>query len=133
MWVLLRHKARGQAVNTLNGPDICLRHNAPTPHGLEFAVSFMVDDARAIRVSQHASERMQQRGATLAEVEQTIRKAPWQSAAGDKRRARHDFLFAARSPITGEVYRYKKVEVIFAETPHAIIVVTVKVFYHNGR
>ena len=91
----------------------------------------MADSGKRIIVSVHAAQRMQQRGADWSEVEQTIREATWQSAARGKRSAARVFPFNAPSPINNKQYTYKKIEVVFADEPTAIVVVTVKVYYHN--
>jgi len=33
--------------------------------------------------------------------------------------------------VNNQPYRYKAVDAVFADEPHAVVVVTVKVFYHD--
>ena len=86
---------------------------------------------KPIIVSRHAAQRMGQRGATQAEVERAIRAAPWQPAQRGKWHARHAAAFDAVSPVNGRHYAYKTVDAVFADDPTSIVVVTVKVYYHN--
>jgi hypothetical protein len=91
----------------------------------------MGEAGKPIVVSVHAGQRMQQLGATTDEVEQTIRDATWRSAQRGKWSAACRFAFNAVSPVNGKRYAFKKIETIFADEPTAIVVVTVKVFYHD--
>lgn len=86
---------------------------------------------KRIVISTHAAERMQQRGATRAEVEAAIRSVPWRPAQRGKSLVQMRFPYGAPSPANQRGYRFKKIEVIFVEEPNAIVVVTVKVFYQN--
>ncbi|MGA2067266.1 MAG: DUF4258 domain-containing protein [Thermoguttaceae bacterium] len=86
---------------------------------------------KRITISRHAAERMAQRGAVLDEVEQLIRTAPWQPAQRGKWHARRVFPFDAASPVNGQHYAYKTVDAVFADNPASIVVVTVKVYYHD--
>ncbi len=86
---------------------------------------------KAITISRHAAQRITQRGATLEETEQAIRTRPWRPAQRGKRHARCTFPFDANSPVNGTHYAYKTVDVVFADNPASIVVVTVKVYYHD--
>jgi hypothetical protein len=86
---------------------------------------------KPIVVSRHAAQRMAQRGATLEEIEQAIRTGSWQPAQRGKWHTRSEFPFDAISPVNGRRYAYKTVDVVFADDPASIMVVTVKVYYHN--
>ncbi len=86
---------------------------------------------KPIVVSAHAAERMRQRGATTTEVEYVVRNAAWRPALSGKLQAKHQFPFGGPAPGTGRVYKFKKVETIFAEESARIVVVTVKVYYHD--
>ena len=90
-----------------------------------------MDVKKPILISQHALQRMAQRGATTAEVEQVIRIGSWQPAQRGKWYARHIFDFNALSPVNHQHYAYKTVDAVFAADPASIVVVTVKVYYHN--
>ena len=91
----------------------------------------MGDVGKPVVVSVHAAQRMQQRGATSIEVEQAIRAGVWQAAQRGKWSARQRFAFDAVSPVNGKRYAYKTVDAVFADEPTAIVVVTVKVYYHE--
>jgi hypothetical protein len=86
---------------------------------------------RPIVISRHAAQRMAQRGATREETERVIRTASWKSAQRGKWHARYTFRFDAVSPVNGRSYTCKTVDVIFVENPASIVVVTVKVYYHD--
>lgn len=90
-----------------------------------------MDANKPIIVSQHALQRMEQRGATTEEVEQTIRVGSWQPAQRGKWHARHTFDFDAVSPVNRQHYACKTVDAVFADDSESIVVVTVKVYYHN--
>jgi hypothetical protein len=91
----------------------------------------MADVGKPIVISVHATQRMRQRGATTSEVERTIRGGTWQAAQRGKWSADQRFSFNAVSPINGKRYAYKKIEAVFADEPTSIVVVTVKVYYHD--
>ena len=91
----------------------------------------MAGSGKRIVVSSHAAQRMRQRGATTVEVERAIREGAWQPVRRGKLSAAYRFAFDAVSPVNGKRYTYKKVEAIFADKPAAVVVVTVKVYYHN--
>jgi hypothetical protein len=86
---------------------------------------------KPITISRHAAQRILQRGATLEETEQVIRATPWRPAQRGKWHARRVFPFDATSPVNGRHYARKTVDVVFADNPASIVVVTVKVYYHN--
>lgn len=67
------------------------------------------------------------RGATVGEVEETVRSSPWQQAASGRLECRRDFVFA--SEWNGVFYRTKQIRPIFVEEPAEIVVVTVYVYY----
>ncbi|MGA2033736.1 MAG: DUF4258 domain-containing protein [Thermoguttaceae bacterium] len=87
---------------------------------------------KPITISAHAAERMRQRGADRAEVEHAIRNGDWKPAQRGKWHVRQQLAFGALSPINKQYYRFKALDVVFADESRAIVVVTVKVFYHNG-
>jgi len=86
---------------------------------------------KPIKVSRHAAQRISQRGATTEETEQAIRTRPWRPAKRGKWHARRVFPFDANSPVNGRHYAHKTVDVVFADNPASIVVVTVKVYYHD--
>ncbi len=86
---------------------------------------------KPIHFSAHAREQMVLRGATEAEVTQTIREQDWEPAKRNKHQAKRRFDFGRLSPVNQKEYRYKEVEPIFVEESDAIVVVTIKVYYTN--
>jgi hypothetical protein len=86
---------------------------------------------KPIRLSQHALDQMRMRGATEAEVRETIETASWQPARRGKLRARKSFPFGRPSPVNQQIYSFKIVDAIFAVEPNEIVVVTVLAYYGN--
>jgi hypothetical protein len=84
-----------------------------------------------IVLSGHAKDRLAQRGTTAEEVASTVREGDWQPAKRGKQHAAKRFEFGGLSPVNGLVYRYKTVDVVFADEAERIFVVTVKVYYSN--
>jgi hypothetical protein len=69
---------------------------------------------KPINFSRHAAQRMLQRGAMLAEVEEVIRTTPWQPAQRGKWHARHIFPFDAVLPVNGRHYAFKTPWMLFS-------------------
>ena len=69
---------------------------------------------KPIRFSRHALDQMQMRGATEAEVRETIEIAQWQPAKHGKLRARKRVPFGRSSPVNQQVYQFKIVDAVFA-------------------
>ena len=70
------------------------------------------------------------KGQHSEETERAIRTRPWRPAKfRGKWHARCVFPFDANSPVNGRHYAYKTVDVVFADNPTSIVVVTVKVYY----
>jgi phage terminase large subunit-like protein len=86
---------------------------------------------KPVRLSRHAQQRMSQRGASTAEVEQVLAPGTSTLAKRGKRCAARRFDFEAISPVNGQHYRHKTVEVVYADEPQELVVVTVKVYYHD--
>ena len=82
---------------------------------------------KPIRLSGHARERIDSRGATQEEVIETIRTAPRERAQGGRLECHKDFSFGREW--NGKVYGTKRVRPIFVEEPNEILVVTVYVCY----
>ena len=82
---------------------------------------------KPIRLSAHARERMEHRGATEQEVLEAIRTAGWVSAERARLECRKDFPFGRQW--NGKLYVTKQVRAIFAEEAREILVVTVYVYY----
>jgi len=86
---------------------------------------------KAIEFSEHARLQMLLRGAEEHEVATAIRRTDWNKARQNKLQARYEFPFNAYSPVNNQFYKFKIVDVIFVDEPNKIVVVTVKVYYHN--
>ena len=82
---------------------------------------------KPVRLSGHARERMESRGAMRQEVTETIRTAPWGPAEGNRLECQKDFSYGQEW--NGKVYATKRVRPIFVEEPNEILVVTVYVYY----
>ena len=82
---------------------------------------------KPIRLSGHARQQLTYRGATEAEVAETIRSAEWQAAEGGRLECRKDFVF--NSVWNRREYATKQVRPAFAEEAEEIVVVTVYVYY----
>jgi len=82
---------------------------------------------KAIRLSGHARQQLQFRGATEQEIVETIHSRNWQPAEGGRQECRKDFPFNATW--NGKHYVTKQVRPIFVEEPNEIVVVTVYVYY----
>jgi hypothetical protein len=86
---------------------------------------------KPIRLSRHAQDQLLFRGATAAEVEETIRMSQWHEAELGRLQCRRDFVFAGEW--NGVFYRTKQIRPIFVDEPAEIIVVTVYVYYFPGE
>jgi hypothetical protein len=64
-------------------------------------------------------------------VAHTVGEGDWQPAKRGKQHAAKRFEFGGLSPVNGRPYRYKTVDVVFADEAERIFVVTVKVYYSN--
>ena len=82
---------------------------------------------KTIRLSGHARERIEGRGAAFEEVAETIRTAPWRPAQGGRLECRKDFSYGREW--NGKFYATKQVRPIFVDEPNEILVVTVYVYY----
>lgn len=85
------------------------------------------DGPKPIRLSAHARGYFVRRGFTQAEVEDTIRTAPWTPTRGGRLEASKDFPYAALW--NGAFYATKRVRPIFVDEPAAIVVVTVYTYF----
>lgn len=86
---------------------------------------------KPIRLSRHAQNQLFFRGATAAEVEETIRTSQWQQAESGRLQCRRDFVFARHW--NDVFYRTKQIRPIFVDEPAEIIVITVYVYYFSGE
>ena len=81
--------------------------------------------------SEHSLLQMRLRGAMKSEVRNAIRNGEWKSVKRGRFSTKWKFDFNKPSPITGKEYKFKDVEVIFAEESDRIVIITVKVYYSN--
>ena len=84
---------------------------------------------KAVRLSEHARKRALLRGASEEQIREVLGRGRREPAKRSKWQARWRFPYGARSPVDDKRYNEKTVEVIFAEEPDEIVVVTVKVYY----
>lgn len=82
---------------------------------------------KPIRLSVHALGYVNQRGFTVAEVEDAIRTSPWQTAELGRIECRKDFPFGREW--NGKVYATKQVRPVFVEETTEMVVVTVYTYY----
>ena len=84
-----------------------------------------------IKFTEHAKERIEQRGATEAEVLEVLAKGV-EVQAGRHRKAKESVFDYGREWL-GKSYPQKKVEVVFVEEGEDVVVITVKVYYGDWR
>jgi len=82
---------------------------------------------KPIRLSSHALRYMSKRGFTVAEVEDAIHTASWQTAELGRLECRKDFAYDKEW--NGKVYVTKQVRPVFVEEAAEIVVVTVYTYY----
>ncbi len=90
----------------------------------------MRDTTKPIRLSGHACQQIQFRGATDDEVSETIRSGEWQVAEGGRIECRRDFPFNAIW--NKKQYATKQVRPIFVEESTEVVVVTVTCIIFEG-
>jgi hypothetical protein len=90
-------------------------------------VSEMSDKTKPIRLSEHAKQQLQFRGATEQEVTQTIWTETWEPAELGRLECRKDFAF--NSEWNKHYNATKQVRPIFVDESDEIVVVTVYVYY----
>jgi hypothetical protein len=81
---------------------------------------------KPIRLSRHAHDQLLFRGATISEVETTIRSGQWQGAESGRLQCSRDFIFDREW--NGVLYPTKRVRPIFVDEAVEIVVVTVYVY-----
>jgi len=86
---------------------------------------------KPVILTRHAKDRLLLRGATVDEITKAVREGQWKPAKRGKWHAARQFEFGAVSPVNGLMYAYKTVDAVFADEPERIVVLTVKVFYHD--
>ncbi|MBW2305990.1 MAG: hypothetical protein JRG73_03560 [Deltaproteobacteria bacterium] len=82
---------------------------------------------KPIRLSGHARENMQHRGAMEYEIIDTIRSAAWGQIEGECFECRKDFAYG--QDWNDKYYATKRVRSIFVEEAEEIVVMTVYVYY----
>ena len=89
-------------------------------------------EMKRITIPPHAAERMILRGATEHEVREVITDGSQDVAKSGRFASRKTFEFNAISPINQKPYAFKTVEAVWVDEPEEIVLVTVKVYYHNN-
>lgn len=84
---------------------------------------------KLIRLSAHARDNANFRGATEQEVVETIQTAVWSPAKGGRLECRKDFFYGI--DWNGKIYATKQVRPIFVEEVNEIVVITVYVYYFD--
>jgi Domain of unknown function (DUF4258) len=82
---------------------------------------------KPIRFSRHAEEQALERGATAAEVIETIRKGSREPAKHGREFCRYNFAFGRKWQ--GKAYAIKQVAPVIKEEANEIVVITVYTFY----
>jgi len=82
---------------------------------------------KGIRLSGHARQQLDFRGASEEDVVDAIRTSDWEKADLGRLECRKNFGFNAEW--NGKPYATKQVRPIFVEEPYEIVVVTVYVYY----
>ena len=86
----------------------------------------------AVIFSNHAKIQILARGADENEVIESIEKGKWLPSKDNKQHSSKTFLFQNISPVNKQFYKFKTVDSIFVNENSEIIVVTIKVYYHNS-
>lgn len=91
----------------------------------------MKEADKPIVLTRHAGERMRLRGATEGEVTMVVREGSWASTQRGRFHSTRRFEFGQASPVNGIQYAYKTLDVVFSDESEQIVVLTVKVYYHD--
>ncbi len=84
---------------------------------------------KPVRLSTHARDRAEQRGATEEDVVAAVSEGQWGPA--DRGRLEAEKAFPYDAEWNGKRYKIKRVRPIFVEEDETIVVVTVYVYYHD--
>jgi hypothetical protein len=84
-----------------------------------------------IKFIEHAKERMIERGASEEEVKKVLFFGT--DITAKKGRKAKDMIFPYEEKWIGRVYPQKKIVVVYKEEKDEALVITVKVFYGQGR
>jgi hypothetical protein len=87
-------------------------------------------ERKPIRLSRHALQQLEFRGATRAEVAEAIWNTVWEPAHQGRWECRKDYPF--HREWNGIFYETKQVRPIFVDEAAEIVVVTVYVYYVRG-
>jgi len=82
---------------------------------------------KRIRLSKHAEEQANERGATRPEMEEAVRKGSREPTIRGREICRYNFAF--RRKWQGKYYAIKQVAPVIKEEANEIIVITVYTFY----
>jgi hypothetical protein len=86
-----------------------------------------MEKEKLIRLSEHARQQLEFRGATEQQIVEAIRTKTWEPAELGRLECRKNFVF--NSEWNKKYYDTKQVRPIFVDEPDEIIVVTVYVYY----
>lgn len=86
-----------------------------------------MEKEKLIRLSEHAKQQLEFRGATEQQIVEAIRTETWGPAELGRLECRKNFVF--NSEWNKKYYDTKQVRPIFVDEPDEIIVVTVYVYY----
>lgn len=86
---------------------------------------------KPIELPPHAKYRMLLRGASEDEIYKVIKSGKWEPSRQNRFSSKLTFDFMKISPSNEKFYSFKTVEVIFTGESDKIVVITVKVYYHN--
>lgn len=88
---------------------------------------FIVNQSKPVEFSNHALERMAERGATKTEVERAIRAGNCRVTRSRRFECRLNFQYG--KAWQGRTYAIKQVVPVVADEPNRLVVVTVYTFY----
>jgi hypothetical protein len=86
-----------------------------------------MEKEKLIRLSEHAKQQLEFRGATEQQVIEAIRTETWEPAEFGRLECRKNFAF--NTEWNNKYYGTKQIRPIFVDEPDEIIVVTVYVYY----
>lgn len=87
--------------------------------------------SKAIVISLHARQQMRLRGAEEQEVLLAVQTGTWEPVKQGRLHARYVVSFNDVSPVNQKFYGLKTIDAVFVEEPDRIVVITVKVYYHD--
>jgi hypothetical protein len=83
---------------------------------------------KTIRLSAHATEQLNFRGATKEEVVEAVASSEWQPAELGRLECKKEYMF--EGIWNKKYYRTKQVKLVFVEEENEIVVITVYTYYY---